>query len=581
MKLLLIPALIALALPLARCDHTGTPEAPSARPVADTSAIRAAVQLAERQTGGVVGLHVRHLESGETFSARAGEPFFMASVGKLPLAVHVLRQVEQGRIRLDDTVRLHASRLVRGNSAFRQRVSAGSRVTVAQLLEAAITDSDNTAANELHHLVGGPESVTRGLRGMSIAGIRMDRDYTTLRAPSSPSDTRDTATPEAVTALLSALWSGRLLGPAETRRLQGWMTESRNPAGRIPAGVPRGTAVAHKTGTWMRGGQPGADAVIDVGVITLPGGRGHLAIALFIRDARQDVEATEPALARITRAMYEHWASADDPLTRAYPADACASCAAWNEPQAPVRIHGNTYYVGTRGLASVLITSPEGHVLIDGALPNSAPLILENIRALGFDPRDVRLILNSHDHFDHSGGIAALQRASGAVVAASGPSAPVLERGASTEGDPQHGALLDFPPVRDVRRFADGDTLRVGPITVTAHLTPGHTPGGTTWAWRSCDDAGCVDVVYADSQTPISADGFRYTGTAAVAAFERGHRTLETIPCDILLTPHPGASALWERVESGSLVDPSACRRYAATAREQLRRRLEAERGPR
>ena len=278
-------------------------------------------------------------------------------------------------------------------------------------------------------------------------------------------------------------------------------------------------------------------------------------------------------------------AQTGDPRTRPYPAADCESCAEWNQPQAPVRLHGNTYYVGTRGLASLLITSPEGHVLIDGALPNSAPLILANVRALGFDPRDIRLILNSHAHFDHSGGLAALQHASGARVAASGPSAPVLEAGTSLPGDPQHGALLDFPAVRDVQRFAEGETLRVGPIAVTPHLTPGHTQGGTTWTWRSCDAAGCVNVVYADSHSPISADGFRYTDSpaypGAVADFERGFRTLEALPCDLLVTPHPSGSSLWERLEGGTekLIDGDACKRYAAAGRERLQRRLATERG--
>jgi len=273
-------------------------------------------------------------------------------------------------------------------------------------------------------------------------------------------------------------------------------------------------------------------------------------------------------------------AQAEDARTRPYSAQDCSSCAEWNAPQAPVKIHGNTYYVGTRGLAAVLITSPEGHVLIDGALPNSAPLILQNIRALGFEPGDIRLILNSHAHFDHAGGIAALQHASGARVAASRPSATVLETGSSEEGDPQHGVLLDYPPVLDVQRFREGDTLRVGPIAVTPHLTAGHTPGGTTWTWRSCDEAGCVDVVFADSQTPISADGFRFSESpSAVADFERGFATLETLSCDILVTPHPGASSLWERVEGGNLIDPQACKRYAAAGRQALARRLQTERG--
>lgn len=274
-------------------------------------------------------------------------------------------------------------------------------------------------------------------------------------------------------------------------------------------------------------------------------------------------------------------------LTRAYPDSACPSCAEWNVPQAPLRLHGNTWYVGTHGLAAVLITSPTGHVLIDGALPSSAPLILRNVRALGFDVRDIRLILNSHAHFDHAGGLAALQAATGARVAASAPSAPVLERGASGPDDPQYGILLDFPAAHDVQRFADGETLRVGPIAVTAHATPGHTPGGTTWTWRSCDDAGCVDVVYADSYSPISADGFRYSDSrtypTALADFERTFRTLETLPCDLLVTPHPAGSSLWERVERGpgGLIDRNACVRYAAAGRERLARRLAEERGSR
>jgi metallo-beta-lactamase class B len=276
-----------------------------------------------------------------------------------------------------------------------------------------------------------------------------------------------------------------------------------------------------------------------------------------------------------------------DPLTRPYPDAACSSCAEWNQPQAPVRIHGNTYYVGTRGLTALLITSPDGHVLIDGALPNSAPLILENVRALGFRVEDIRLILNSHVHYDHAGGIAALQRASGARVAASVPSASVLERGTSAPGDPQHGELLDFPAVRNVGRFSDGETLRVGPIALTAHLTPGHTQGGTTWTWRSCGGAGCVDLVYADSHSPISADGFRFTDSpaypSAVADFERGFRMIETLSCDILITPHPSGSALWERLEQGpaGLIDRKACERYAAAGRQRLARRLQEERANR
>jgi metallo-beta-lactamase class B len=262
----------------------------------------------------------------------------------------------------------------------------------------------------------------------------------------------------------------------------------------------------------------------------------------------------------------------------------CSSCAEWNAPHAAVRLHGSTWYVGTNGLSAILVTSPAGHVLIDGGLPESAPLIMANIRALGFRVEDVKLIVNSHAHFDHAGGLAALQQASGARVISSVPSAAWLRAGAAGRDDPQFGTGLPFPPVGAVSTLADGETVRVGPLALTAHLTAGHTPGGTSWSWRSCDDAGrCEDFVYADSQTPVSADDFLFTRSmtypAALADFARGQAVLEGLWCDVLVTPHPSASRLWERVASGTLVDRDACRRYAAAARAAVARRVASEQG--
>ncbi len=265
----------------------------------------------------------------------------------------------------------------------------------------------------------------------------------------------------------------------------------------------------------------------------------------------------------------------------------CPSCAEWNAPQRPMRLYGNAYYVGTHGLGSVLLTSPAGHVLIDGALPESAPLIAANIRALGFRVEDVKLILNSHVHYDHAGGIAALQRVSGARVAASASSAAVLRRGTPGADDPQYAIALAYPPVNTVSAFADGDTLRVGPIAVVAHITAGHTPGGTTWSWVSCENDRCVSMVYADSQSPVSADDFLFSTSAAyptvVADFEHGFGVLEQLSCDILITPHPDASRLWQRVakrdagDARALEDRDGCKRYAATGRQRLAMRLASE----
>src|SRR5512141_2880798 len=189
----------------------------------------------------------------------------------------------------------------------------------------------------------------------------------------------------------------------------------------------------------------------------------------------------------------------------------CASCKVWNAPQEPFKIYGNTYYVGTHGLSSILITSPKGHILIDGALPESAEPIRAHILALGFRIEDVKLILNSHVHFDHAGGIAQLQQWSHARVAASEPSAPVLSKGGVAKDDPQFGILPDIARVKHVQRFQDGEALRVGDLALTAHLTPGHTPGGTSWTWKSCEKDVCLNMVFADSLTAASAPDFKFT----------------------------------------------------------------------
>lgn len=276
-------------------------------------------------------------------------------------------------------------------------------------------------------------------------------------------------------------------------------------------------------------------------------------------------------------------APSDSPLlTSAYPREECPACVGWNATQTPFQIYGNTYFVGTRGLSAILIASPEGHILLDGGLPDSAPKILENIAALGFDIADVELILNSHAHYDHAGGIAALQIASGARVAASPQSSPVLEAGQSGSEDPQYGVLFDFHPVSDVEVVADGEMLEVGSLSIRAHVTGGHSPGGTTWSWRGCEGESCLDFVYADSQTAASADGFLFSSNEGypdvLEDFERAFTLLESIPCDLLITPHPSASSFWERRESPTgFVDREACRRYAATAREGLARRLATE----
>lgn len=264
----------------------------------------------------------------------------------------------------------------------------------------------------------------------------------------------------------------------------------------------------------------------------------------------------------------------------------CQDCAEWNQPQAPFRVYGNTYYVGVAGLSSVLIDSGEGLILIDGALPQSAERIADSVRALGFDIRDVKWILNSHAHFDHAGGIAALRRMSGAKVAASPAGAKALRTGTAAKDDPQagFGDSMRYPAPRDVVTVADGATVVLGKLTITARHTPGHTPGATTWTWRSCEEKRCVDVVYAESLTAVAAPRFRFSADAArVKQFRRSIEKVRALPCEVMIPTHPSAGRLFEQRATSeregrqAFIDPGACRAYADRADQGLTARLKLE----
>jgi len=272
----------------------------------------------------------------------------------------------------------------------------------------------------------------------------------------------------------------------------------------------------------------------------------------------------------------------------------CGNCAAWNQPHAPFKVFGNTWYVGTAGLSSVLVTGPKGHILIDGDLPQSAPQIARNIAALGFRIEDVKLILNSHPHFDHAGGIAWLQRQSGAQVAASAAAVRVLEAGENPADDPQFENLkgISMPRIPHVRGVRDGETLAVGPLRITAVLTPGHAPGGASWRWRSCETSGgketCHDVVFADSLNAVSDDDFRFTGDAhhpdRVPGFRAVIEKVAALPCDIVISAHPDGADVLEKADArkdgvNPFIVPGACRAYADAATQRLNARIDKERG--
>lgn len=266
----------------------------------------------------------------------------------------------------------------------------------------------------------------------------------------------------------------------------------------------------------------------------------------------------------------------------------CSQCDAWNKGQAPFRIFGNTYFVGPRGLSSVLVTSPAGHVLIDGALPQSAPLIARHVEQLGFKMKDVKFILNSHVHYDHAGGIAELQKLSGATVIGSDLAVNALRSGRVERTDPQFGHLLAYPGASNVEALGTRKSVDLGSLHLNVIHTPGHAPGGTSWTWKSCEGERCLTVVYGDSLNAVSDETFKYGGDErypkAKADLLNSIAAIDAAPCDILITVHPELTPWWSavdehgKVDRAQVIDSTACKRYAAGAKERFDKRLESER---
>lgn len=263
---------------------------------------------------------------------------------------------------------------------------------------------------------------------------------------------------------------------------------------------------------------------------------------------------------------------AGDPLTRPI---AVARAAEWLAPMPPEKIFGTSYLVGFGGLSVALIDTGDGLVLVDGALPQAAPMILANVRRLGFDPKDIKFILSTEPHYDHGGGLAALARDTGATVVASARGAEGLRAGSMAADDPQLAYGGTWPAVKRVRVMKDGEVLKLGRAAIIAHATPGHTMGSMSWSWRACEGKACKAIIFASSLNPVSADGYRYTsaaGEAFVAGFAKSYRTMGALPCDILISAHPDNAG-----EGRYNARPGACRAYADRSRALFAKRLAGE----
>jgi metallo-beta-lactamase class B len=259
----------------------------------------------------------------------------------------------------------------------------------------------------------------------------------------------------------------------------------------------------------------------------------------------------------------------------------------WMKPFPPHRIVGNVYYVGSKDLASYLITTPQGHILINSSLKNSVPLIRKSVEALGFRFNDVKILLISHAHFDHCAGSALIKQLTGAKYMVMDADVPVVEDGGRS--DFQYGRSIGswFAPTKVDRVLHNGDEVRLGNIVLVAHLTAGHTKGCTTWTMKVVDGGRTYNVVIVGS--PNVNPGYKLVDDARypqiAADFERTFRTLNSLPCDIFLGAHGGYYGMEEKYarmkkgETGVFVDPVGYTSYVAEREQAFRAELKRQGG--
>ena len=247
-----------------------------------------------------------------------------------------------------------------------------------------------------------------------------------------------------------------------------------------------------------------------------------------------------------------------------------------NKPVPPFRIAGNLYYVGATEVSSFLITTPQGHILLDGGFAETAPQIEKNIATLEFKLADVKILLNSHAHFDHAGGLAELKQKSNAKFVANAGDVELLKNGG--HGDFRFGDSLLFSPIQPEQVIHDGESIRIGDQVMTAHSTPGHTKGNTSWTTKIRDGEKTYDVVFVGSQSSLD---YKFVGQESYPGiredFEKSFATLKSLPCDIFLGSHGSFFHFLEKRErilhgeANAFVDPDGYKRYLAESEKDFR----------
>ena len=274
-------------------------------------------------------------------------------------------------------------------------------------------------------------------------------------------------------------------------------------------------------------------------------------------------------------------------LLAALAVSAFAQTPDWTEPFPPHKIADNLYYVGSKGLASYLITTPQGNILINSSLEASVPLIRASIEKLGFKFSDTKILLISHAHWDHDAGSAAVKKLTGAKYMVMDADVPVVESGGTM--DFQYGKTPgnQYPPAKVDRVLHDGDQVKLGNAVLTAHKTPGHTKGCTTWAMKATDAGKTYDVVIIGS--PNVNAGYKLVNNALYPGiaqdYETTFRVLKSLPCDIFLGAHGdyyGMLAKYPKLQPGAadpFIDPGGYKKYVAEREQTFRDELKKQSG--
>jgi metallo-beta-lactamase class B len=259
----------------------------------------------------------------------------------------------------------------------------------------------------------------------------------------------------------------------------------------------------------------------------------------------------------------------------------------WTDPFPAFRIAGNLYYVGSRGLASYLITTPDGHILINSDMEANVPLLRTSVESLGFKFNDIRILLISHAHYDHCAASAMITRLTGAKYMVMDGDVDVVESGGKSDFQYGADATTLYPPAKVDRVLHDGDEVKLGEVILTAHLTPGHTRGCTTWTMKVNDGKKSRDVVIVGS--PNVNPGYKLAGSTVYPRiaedFEQTFRVLKSLSCDYFLGAHGSYFDLekkypqWKAGAENAFIDPAGYQAYVTEREQTFRRELRKQQG--